>query len=104
MNIAQLQASYPACDVFFVECVEDLPEHLSLLGSVAGRFHARQLVEFFVVVVDYLVVGLQECLALADEVLSAASIRWGRCCGAGFGGCLGLFVCAYLVEDGDEYA
>ena len=59
VDVAELDASYPAGYVLLAEGVEDVFEHGDLCFGVVFAWDALELVEFFVVEVDDLV-GLRE--------------------------------------------
>lgn len=89
-DVAKLEASYPSGDIFLLERIKHFAHLLVLRRCVLVGRYAGQGVEFLVVVVLDDGIGLQECLAFADQVLSAALavFYYSRCrlCGSGSGG------------------
>ena len=71
-NSAELQAAYPSGYVFGLHGVEHVAELFFLLGRIGVAGRADVLVQFFVVVVFYILAdGSQEAFLFAHFVLSA---------------------------------
>ena len=68
VDVAELDAAYPAGDVLLAEGVEDIFEHCGLGFGVVFARDAAEGVEFFVVEVDDLVGLREEAVAFADGV------------------------------------
>ena len=102
-NVAELHAAHPPRDILLLQGGEYLFYLLRLLGGILLSRNARQSVQFLVVVILRLGIGLQQSFPLADQMLPATLSVLG---GLGLLGSirLGILSLSQFEKNENDYA